>query len=106
MKIRSTPPAEVLAAIVALLLGCVPDLTPTRLVAALRNFEPDNDGRQSAAPPARMLSLKEAADALAVSVDTVRRAVKDGRLVGRKVGKLWRVPAAAVAALAEVGEGQ
>jgi excisionase family DNA binding protein len=102
MKVH-TIPAEVLTAIVALLAGCVPDLTPTRFVAALQSFEPDNDEGTDRPPPPRMLSLEQTAKALDVSVCTLRRMVKDGRLPGRKVGGQWRVPLSAVKALAEVG---
>ena len=104
MEFRSNIPAEVIAAYVAGLTGYVPDLTPTRFISLLRDFEPDKDGATERTPPPRMLTLKEAAEALHVSVDTARRMVKDGRLTGRKVGNLWRVPMAAVKALAEVGE--
>ena len=103
MKFR-TIPAEIVAAIVALLAGYVPDLTPTQIVAALRSFEPDKPEGTKRPPPPPMYSLQGAAEALALSVDTLRRMVKDGRIAGHKVGKLWRIPAAAVTALAEVGE--
>lgn len=103
MKLR-TIPAEVLSAYVAGLSAYVPDITPTRLVAALRGYEPEGEARALSATPAPMLSLVEAAQCLGVSRDTVLRMVKDERLPGRKVGTLWRIPAAAVKALAEVGE--
>jgi excisionase family DNA binding protein len=59
---------------------------------------------QDSAPPPRLLPLEQVADALAVSVCTVRRMLKGGRLPGRKVGGQWRVPLSAIEALAEVGE--
>jgi len=104
MQFHSTPSAEVQNAIVALLAGCVPDLTPTRFVAALRSFEPDKPEGTKRTPPPRMVPLKQVAEALDLSTCSVRRMVKDGRLVGRKVGGQWRVPLAAIEALAEVGE--
>ena len=103
MKLR-TIPAEVLSAYVAGLSAYVPDLTPTRLVAALRGYEPEGEARATSAPPAPMLSLVEAAQCLGVSRDTILRMVTSARLPGRKVGSQWRIPAAAVKALAEVGE--
>ena len=57
---------------------------------------------QDSAPLPRMLRLEEAAKAVALSICTLRRMVKDGRLVGRKVGGQWRVPLSAIEALAEV----
>jgi hypothetical protein len=115
MKLR-TIPAEVLNAYVAGLSAYVPELTPTRLVAALRGYEPEGETRAPSATPPRMLSLVEAAQCLGVSRDTVLRMVtgyrgKDkeripeaDRLPAVKVGLQWRIPAAAVKALAEVGE--
>jgi len=105
MEFHSNIPAEVIAAYVAGLSAYVRDLTPILFVAALRDFEPDKDGAaERNEPPPRMLTLKEAADILGTTFYTVRRLVRAGRLPGHKVGQQWRVPMAAVKALAEVGE--
>ena len=104
MQVRKIP-AEVLNAYSAGLTSYVPDLTPTRFVAALQAFEPDKPEGTKHTPPPRMLRLEQAAEALALSTCSVRRMVKDGRLPGRKVGGQWRVPLSAIEALAEVGEG-
>jgi excisionase family DNA binding protein len=104
MKFLSTPPAPVLDAATTLLSPYMPGLTASMHVAALKGYRPDA-ATKCKEPPPRMLSLEEAAESLAVSICTVRRMAKDGRLPGRKVGNLWRIPAAAVKVLAEVGEG-
>jgi excisionase family DNA binding protein len=106
MKVRPIP-AEVLNAYVAGLTAFVPGLTSTKFVSALRSFEPDLGEGEGAKrrPPPRMLTLADAADALAVSVCTIRRMVRDGRMAGRKIGKQWRIPATAIESLAEVRGG-
>lgn len=105
MKVN-TIPAPTLTAIHTLLAPHVPELTPTALVAALRGYEPEGEARPPSAPAEPMLALEDAAATLSISVCTARRMVKSGRLPGRKVGKLWRIPAAAVKALAATGEGR
>ena len=105
MKVQ-TIPAPTLTAIHALLSPHVPEITPSALVEALKGYQPDAVRADRAAAPPPMLSLEDAAAALSVCTCTVRRMVKSGRLPGRKVGKLWRVPAAAVNDLAEIGEGR
>jgi excisionase family DNA binding protein len=43
-----------------------------------------------------MLTMKEVADKLRVSVRTVQRLIDQGVIVGRRVGRQWRFPANAV----------
>ena len=43
-----------------------------------------------------LLTVEEAANALKVRVETVRRWLRDGTLRGRKIGRIWRVPESAV----------
>lgn len=43
------------------------------------------------------LTMDEAAQALAVSRDTIRRLIRSGDLEARKIGKSVRIPAAALA---------
>lgn len=45
---------------------------------------------KAAAPPA-MATVEEAAERLAVSPATVRRWLEEGAIVGRKIGRAWRV---------------
>lgn len=46
-----------------------------------------------AARPSRLMTLTDAAEFLAVSVDTVRRRVADGSIPGYRVGRAIRVSA-------------
>jgi excisionase family DNA binding protein len=103
MQVR-TIPAEVQNIVAGILAPYVPGLTPTVHIAALRSFESDKPEGTKRTPPPRMVSLEASAKALDVSVCTLRRMVKDGRLVGRKVGGQWRVPLSAIQTLAGVGE--
>lgn len=48
-----------------------------------------------------MLTVKEAAHALRRDEQTIRRYLKDGTLVGRKVGKSYLIPEEAVKRLQE-----
>jgi excisionase family DNA binding protein len=94
-------PAPLLTANVSMLAPYAPGLTPTGLVEALRAYgEPPASRGSRNDPPARMLSLDEAAAVLGVSTCTTRRMVKDGRLPGKRVGGQWRVPMGAIKALA------
>lgn len=40
--------------------------------------------------------IRDVADALGVSISTVRRFVKDGKLRAVKTGHLWRIPASSL----------
>lgn len=39
-----------------------------------------------------LLTVEEAARALKVRVETVRRWLREGTLRGRKIGRIWRIP--------------
>jgi excisionase family DNA binding protein len=97
VKVKAIP-ASTLTAIAALLSPYAPDASPTAIVEALQG----HDRKPVAADPAarRMLSLKEAGRAVGISEWTIRRMILDGRVQGRKVGSQWRVPLAAIEALA------
>lgn len=103
MKVQ-TIPAPTLTAIHALLSPHVPELTPSTLVDALKAYRPDAAAEPERAP--KMLPLKEAAEALGLSFWTLRRMANAGTIPARKVGQQWRVPLAAVKALADTGEAR
>jgi excisionase family DNA binding protein len=46
----------------------------------------------------RLLPIEEAAAALSCTAETIRRQLRRGRLPGRKIGRVWRVDLAAIAA--------
>ena len=43
------------------------------------------------------VSIKTAADMYDVSPDTIRAALRSGQIAGRKVGRVWLIPTAALA---------
>lgn len=74
----------ILQAAYALLSPHVPQLTPTKLVDALRQFEKGE--------PDRMHTQAYASEQLGVSKVTIYRMIMRGDLHGIKVGKVWRIP--------------
>jgi excisionase family DNA binding protein len=54
--------------------------------------------------PDRYLTIKEAAELLQVHHQTVRNWLRQGRLPGVQIGRLWRISAAAVDELIRSGQ--
>ena len=88
-------PAATLAAATVLLQQHCPDLSPTVLAAALRQY-----GRPAPVGQRRLLTAAEAGAALGCCAATVKRLVRGGKLPGVLVGSTWRVPVSAIDALA------
>lgn len=65
---------------------------PGRFGAAIRPRTPNTDGLAMTASLAQWFTIAEAADALGVSVKTIRRRIADGSLDARRIGpRLIRV---------------
>ncbi len=79
MKMSKITPHE-LECIVMLLQPSVPELTPTKLVAALKSYGADKEEQKSTMWE-RPLTIKETCALLGVTVPTVNRLVKRGLLV-------------------------
>lgn len=79
MKVHEINP-QVLEGAVALLKPSVPELTPTKLVAALKSYDADKEEQKSTMWE-RPLTIKETCALLGVTVPTVNRLVKRGLLV-------------------------
>ena len=94
MQIEKSLNQDVLVGAVALLQRHVPDLTPTTLVNAIRNF--DTEGKPHTAEIEKPLSRKEAADLLRVSLVTLDKFIRTGALPSVKIGRHVRIPANAV----------
>lgn len=86
MQNHATPKPEILAA-AAVLLGT----DPHTLAEALRNAS-----APKAAPAEPSYSPTEAAGLLKVHKLTIRRRINAGELPARKIGRQWRIPAAAL----------
>ena len=92
MQTESIPATNLSAAVLLLRQG-FPDLDELKLVQALKVF----DGGSA---PEALLPPKRVAEACGVSVWTVKRLLKRGKLPGVRVGVQWRVPAEALRSLA------
>ena len=90
MKIHKTSP-QVLESAVVLLQSMAPELTPTRLVAALKKFEIDEPA-QSSNTSERPMTIKEACALLQVTRHTLYKYVKSGQIrattfTGREIAR-------------------
>ena len=75
MKIQTKITPNVIQAAVGLLAPYVPEISPTALVEALRDY-----GSTKAATPEKPLTRKEAAEILGVSLPTINRLLNAGTL--------------------------
>ncbi len=94
MQIKSSLNPDAISGAVGLLQRHVPDLTPTTLVNAIRNF--DTEAKPHTAEMEKPLSRKEAADLLRVSLVTLDKFIRTGALPSVKIGRHVRIPANAV----------
>ena len=91
MKIHKVAP-QVLESAVVLLQSRAPELTPTRLVAALKKFEIDEPA-QSSNTSERPMTIKEACAMLQVTRHTLYKYVKSGQIRATRLGghRLFRI---------------
>lgn len=91
MKIHKVAP-QVLESAVVLLQAMTPELTPTRLVAALKKYEIDEPA-QSSNTSERPMTIKEACAMLQVTRHTLYKYVKSGQIRATRLGghRLFRV---------------
>jgi len=87
---QNETPENILASAVGMLSPWCPDLTPARLRSAL-DFKPDEGGIE------KLLTRKEAAQAMRVSLPTVDRCLRDGAIPKRHIRGAVRIPASAIA---------
>ncbi len=90
MKIHKVAP-QVLESAVVLLQAMTPELTPTRLVAALKKYEIDEPEQNLSIE--RPLTIKEACAMLQVTRHTLYKYVKSGQIRATRLGghRLFRV---------------
>lgn len=91
MKIHKVAP-QVLESAVVLLQAMTPELTPTRLVAALKKYEIDEPA-QSPNISERPMTIKEACAMLQVTRHTLYKYVKSGQIRATRLGghRLFRI---------------
>jgi excisionase family DNA binding protein len=85
-------PENIIHGVTAMLAPYCPGLTTERLLTAV-SFEPEKDEVET------LLTRKEAAQALKVSLPTVDRCLRDGILPKRKIRGAVRIPSSAIASL-------
>jgi len=85
-------PENIVVGVAAMLAPYCPGLTAERLLVAI-NYKPD-DGEVE-----KLLTRKETAQALRVSIPTIDRMLRDGDLTKRRIRGAVRIPASAVANL-------
>ena len=93
-------PDPILSAAVALLKPYVPDLTVKGLTNALTTSKPAATGHTAMEKP---MTRKEAADFLQVSLETIKRLVKAGKIRAAKIGHSVRIDPKSVRALLSYG---
>jgi len=97
MKANHEIPQAITEAVTALLRPYVPGLTAAKLESAIC-FVPD------AEPVERLLSRRESAVALSVSIPTLDRMLRDGELPRRRIRGTVRIPQSAIESIKR-GEG-
>jgi excisionase family DNA binding protein len=93
MKVLNTISTTIIAAASGLLSPFIPDLTPTRLIAALEAYEPDSQAKSPSDQIRKPLSIKEVCKLLSISRPSVYRMKERGDLKFIKIGSLTRIPA-------------
>ncbi len=89
MKVKAVPEA-ILNPLVTMLQPYAPEITPTKFIKALTNYNEDTTASQQATSK-KLMTLQELQDMAGVSYPTILRHVKEGRLTVVKVGRASRV---------------
>ena len=94
MKIKNTLPQSIIVAAVAMLSPFIPDLSPTRLIAALQSYDSEAKEQDNVnARPRQSLTLKDACFILRLSRPTIYRMNKRGEIKLLKIGNSTRISA-------------
>ena len=101
MRVEKTLNQDVLAGAVAMLQRHVPDLTPTSLVNALTNY---GEEVKRPAPMGKPLTRREAAELLSLSLVSLDKLIKAGRLHASRIGRRVLIDAEAIRNIMREGE--
>jgi excisionase family DNA binding protein len=94
MKVKDKIPESIITAAVAILQAFVPELTPTRLIAALQQYDSEKKEQNVVnARPRQSLTLKDACFILNLSRPTIYRMCKRGEIKLLKIGNSTRISA-------------
>jgi excisionase family DNA binding protein len=100
MKIKNQINQSIITAAVAMLSPFIPDLSPTRLIAALQTY--DSEGKEQDilnARPRQPYTVAEVCKLFRISKPTVYSLAEKGDLTLLKIGRSTRIPADEVDAL-------
>jgi excisionase family DNA binding protein len=97
MKISNKINIEIISAIVGMLKPFVPDISPTRLLAALEDY--DSSKNLIDKRPQKAYTVAEAMTILGVSKPCIYKMFKDGTLTKLKIRRATRIPASEINAL-------
>lgn len=92
MKITNRISPAIIAAAVGMLLPSIPELSPTKLIAAIEAYDIQTP-QQEKFKHEKPLTVAEAMELLSVSKPTIYRLFEDGTLTKLKVRNGTRIPA-------------
>lgn len=100
MKVRNSISPQIIEAVVNLMKPSVPELTPTTLIAALQNYNPEAHEQEEVNARSRQpYTIQEVCQLFRVSRPTIYALEKSGKLIFIKVGRSTRIPAESVDSL-------
>lgn len=92
MKVKDSLNTAIVSAAVAMLQSFIPELTPVRLIAALKQYDFEGyEQTEHNARPRQPYTLKEACQLLQISRPTIYRMAKRGELTLTKIGCSTRI---------------
>jgi len=92
MQVKDSINTAIVSAAVAMLQAFVPELTPSRLIAALQSY--DSKGKEQTdhnARPRQPYTVAEVSNLLRISKPTIYRMAKRGELPLTKIGSSTRI---------------
>ncbi len=105
MKVKNQISVAIISASVALLSPFVPNLTPTRLIAALEEYDIDGNKKSSDNErPKQPYTIAEVCQLLRISKPTVYRLREQGKISFLKIGRSTRILAEDVERLLNRGK--
>ena len=92
MKVKNSISPEIISAAVGILQVYVPELTPTRLIGALQDYNSDNKEQEIInARPRQPYTIQEVCKLLRISKPTVYRLAQKGKIKLLKIGSSTRI---------------
>ena len=93
MKINNKINSSIITAVVAMLSPFIPELSPTRLIAALQTYDSERKEQDAVnARPQQPYTVAEVCKLFRISKPTVYRMAERGELTLLKIGSSTRIP--------------